>query len=798
MPPPPGSSGKRRDQGDPPAVQPYSKTVAKEVRRSRGEIACAECRRLKVRCNRQIPCSTCISRGCVALCPNGVLPPGDNSRFVSAAKDHLRKKIGNLQERMCALEDALAIAQANEGNEPHPLLKRPFKFDDEREPPADTDEGEEEEGESQTMPAEALADSFGTLHIDQREKTLRFYGPAGGVESLLDVCANFSAFIEVSDSWSPKDEQSSSLSFDPDENNVDLRVLGLPAELNAFYYAFPLVPTGIPTAPIRTIIESYLPPWDRAVQLCRILLEHMSWMFQIVTFQQFTQDLMPTVYTADGPDSTPGPSTCGSHDLALFFGVLTIGALIDLSLPPYNSQAQLYYVLCRCALALESPMARASLSTVKAYHFISLYNGMSGRESNMSNTYTILNFSSRIAMKIGLHIDPDHWKLSPKEAYARRTYFWNLLQGDIWQSMGTGRPPALANAYGHCRIPTVLEEQQYQRGEYSALGFGVWGFQASEQLLIPVMKLVMSVKSPSYGDVLELDKKIRLYGLFDTTDTMNSPGVAASMGCWVRSHYMEVILLALHRAFFAQAIAMNSQNPLDTPYGKSFITAYNCAWRVIETTSYAFKRHHQLMSRVWMIWSFNFVSAVIIGAVASRYKNLPIEPPPLPALHQACILFEGASKTNSRAAKALPVLLKLRERAGRLHGPAAKAENAPGGEELAILTGQPRLTVASSAHPDPTISGPAPTYPPAQPSIRGGWDYSVPSTGSRYTQPGTSHHRSAIPESPATGQHFNQYAAAIPQEAWGPPQGQSYPYQSQAVDFNLGDAWTTFMRSVGV
>lgn len=136
------------------------------------------------------------------------------------------------------------------------------------------------------------------------------------------------------------------------------------------------------------------------MQLCRVMLEHLSWMFQIVTFQQFTQDLMPIVYTTDKPDSTPGPSICGPHDLALFFGVLTIGALVDSSLPPYNSQAQLYYVLCRCSIALESSLAKASLSTVKAFHFISLYNGMSGKESNMSNTYTVLNYASRLAIKV--------------------------------------------------------------------------------------------------------------------------------------------------------------------------------------------------------------------------------------------------------------------------------------------------------------------------------------------------------------------------------------------------------------
>lgn len=37
----------------------------------RGEIACAECRRLKIKCDKNVPCATCVKRGCGALCPNG-------------------------------------------------------------------------------------------------------------------------------------------------------------------------------------------------------------------------------------------------------------------------------------------------------------------------------------------------------------------------------------------------------------------------------------------------------------------------------------------------------------------------------------------------------------------------------------------------------------------------------------------------------------------------------------------------------------------------------------------------------
>lgn len=59
-------------------------------------------------------------------------------------------------------------------------------------------------------------------------------------------------------------------------------------------------------------------------------------------------------------------------------------------------------------------------------------------------------------------------------------------------------------------------------------------------------------------------------------------------------------------------MAMNPENPLDSPYGHSFVTAYKCAWRIVEMTNYQFKRHHQILSRVWMVWSIAFNSAVSI------------------------------------------------------------------------------------------------------------------------------------------------------------------------------------------
>ncbi|KAI0038820.1 hypothetical protein FA95DRAFT_1567539 [Auriscalpium vulgare] len=47
-----------------------SKTAEPPKRRPRVPVSCAECRRLKIRCDRQAPCETCTKKGCAAICSN--------------------------------------------------------------------------------------------------------------------------------------------------------------------------------------------------------------------------------------------------------------------------------------------------------------------------------------------------------------------------------------------------------------------------------------------------------------------------------------------------------------------------------------------------------------------------------------------------------------------------------------------------------------------------------------------------------------------------------------------------------
>lgn len=137
----------------------------------------------------------------------------------------------------------------------------------------------------------------------------------------------------------------------------------LPHEINRFYQSFPFIPvyTPISPGPVQVMIESFLPPLERGQALCETFLEHLSWMFHIVSRHQLLRQL-PAIYKQ--VDIPYGP-----HDLALMLIVFGIGALVDCNLPPYSLEAQHYYRLARAALALQPVLEKSSVVTIKVRRY---------------------------------------------------------------------------------------------------------------------------------------------------------------------------------------------------------------------------------------------------------------------------------------------------------------------------------------------------------------------------------------------------------------------------------------------
>ena len=131
-------------------------------------------------------------------------------------------------------------------------------------------------------------------------------------------------------------------------------------------------------------------------------MENLSWMFQIVSLNYLTKELLPSIYIYPTTRRSRN-DFYGVHDLALLYIVLAVGALVYLNLQPYNIEAKRYYVMGRAAAGMLSIMEANSLSTVRFLHLLSIYNGMSGKESKLSNTYALLNLASVMAQRVRSH-----------------------------------------------------------------------------------------------------------------------------------------------------------------------------------------------------------------------------------------------------------------------------------------------------------------------------------------------------------------------------------------------------------
>ncbi|CAE6405038.1 unnamed protein product [Rhizoctonia solani] len=107
-----------------PMSHSIADTNIPQRRRGVGPLSCRECRRLKLKCNRQFPCTSCERRGCASVCPNGVVEAGRGSRrHILATTSQLQETVRCLGTRISELEEALEESHAKYSSIPHPLLQ---------------------------------------------------------------------------------------------------------------------------------------------------------------------------------------------------------------------------------------------------------------------------------------------------------------------------------------------------------------------------------------------------------------------------------------------------------------------------------------------------------------------------------------------------------------------------------------------------------------------------------------------------------------------------------------------------
>ncbi|TBU24177.1 hypothetical protein BD311DRAFT_672335 [Dichomitus squalens] len=696
----------RRDTEDIKYDSSHAREI--ELKRSRGEISCAECRRLKIRCDKTIPCQSCQRRGCAALCPNGPLATGQGTRFVLAATEHLHRRIAKMSERIHQLEDALAILQAKSSNEPHPLLSdglsknKNIDSDDDMLAP-----------EQPTAASGDVVSAFGMLSMSDHGVS-RFFGPTGGTEV---SCLQSDSDVPSSPSNGSRSPESLRGSKTPP----------LPGEITRFSNAFPFTPMG-PPHHVYELIEGHLPPYPRACELLESYVSHAAWLFRSVPRTQLFDEMLPRYYRQAADDDAPLPrmEQSNPHDLALLLLCFAIGALMDLKQQPYNSEAEHYCQLAQAAMCLHPVLANPTLVTIQALHLQSIYVAMVGNEpggqdNQMEFSWALVTLAGQLSHTVGVRDrDSARFGFSPEIVERRRVTFWDLFVADAWQqSLMTGRPPVIQREYIDCKFPTpTATPDDEDLGEE----LETWGFRFALNCVAEVASKTLTAEAPSYDTIMELDRKVREFPIppdaaamledLDTPPDSEPPPLQDSMIRFVLSHSREVILLFLHRSFFAQAIIDCPRNPLRSAYAHSFLAAYRSSSTVLKVVRDQFKLYPSMCARFWVIWTFAFSAAVVFATVVTRGPRSAMAPQALAQLDQAYELFTQASKHSRRAAKALPILLRLREKA---HCSFAAALNDPmydgalwtvktekDEDELDIFAGRTAVVASKRPSPSPT------------------------------------------------------------------------------------------------
>ncbi|TFK46537.1 hypothetical protein OE88DRAFT_1638264 [Heliocybe sulcata] len=634
-----------------------------EVKRARGEISCAECRRLKMKCDKQIPCGTCTRRGCANICPQGVLSGGQGSRLILADTQALHRKITQMSERIRHLEDALSIMQADISQERHPLLRKELLHI--KHWPEVEQEGASKPDPGQDTAVQEVVSAFGTLTVGE-DGEAKYFGQSAGSE--LEEPGEIPVSLEITSY------------FDQNGPNTPL------ARNDPFAFES---------------IEAILPSLPRAWALLEAYYAHAAYNFRPVQRDDLVNDIMSPIYRAVKESSEPGRVARDvPHKVGLLLLVFAMGALVDLTNQPYNEEAHKYYLMARSAMTARSITDSPVLETVQALSLVAVYHSTSGRKMTAETSWEFLGISLKLAQSVSRYRDCAGWNLDAKTVRRRRYVFWELYTADVLLSLHLGRPPAISLAYVDCEFPLDEEQSLTENGEVVP-GFWAWKYSMARDLLGPISECLATTKTPSYEKILDFDRRVRQKGLpknynfFVGPDSEEYHDPSVCIRTWLVVQYRLIPMLYIHRPYFAQQALMdNSGNPLCSPYAPSFLAAYRSASVMIKRDLHYFERCPDLFLRYSGFWFHGFAAAVVMGLVVVRMPKSTMSLNALAELNATVDLFEKGAQVNIRARRSITFLRKLKSKAQQAYFTSrngASSSSTDGAEELALFGGQTKL-----------------------------------------------------------------------------------------------------------
>ncbi|KAJ7093817.1 hypothetical protein B0H15DRAFT_142470 [Mycena belliarum] len=632
-----------------PAFSNLTHQEKADLNRIAGKAPCAECKRLKLKCDKKIPCASCVRRGCDGTCPTGTyLPTGRGKRTVPTEAARLRRTVAGMEARIKELETAVTGSwNYHLDHCPHLGISTP-----------------------KASAVDQLVEKVGALSVTDSGDS-QYFGPTAGTEALLS--------IEPSD---PVLEQSPS----------------------AFVAATAAFSLGLDGAMqwkddhALTQLLVRLPSKPRAWQLCEVYFENGCWSGTPIMRAEFVE-LLSRVYSSLG---APDPGACSLHEMAVLYGVFALGALVDLTLAPYNAESEYYFDLCRAALSVHSIFDSPSSATIQALVLVSIFHSDGGPRFSMNGAWSVICLASNLCRNMGLHTGRPLPGSTPQEIQRHRALFWETYSIETIQSLAVGRPAGSSLANISCPFPT--DEQQICDTGSIRGGYYRRRWQYMKEIAAPVMEMYLRVHPPAYGVIVDLDQRIRKFMHATACTDLPTPDALDSPSVYFQRNMMHQrctnMLLYIHIGAFIEAVSENPVDPYYTSKATSFLSAHRYASEVLRAAIQNSTRHAELFTRWWPFWRPLLHAAIVLGVVAAKCPSFRLAPQALLEHFVAVDLFERGAAMSSRARSALTVLRTLREKAITAYSqhagdPEGSSRESASDAVLAVFAGHTRVVATN-------------------------------------------------------------------------------------------------------
>lgn len=145
-----------------------------------------------------------------------------------------------------------------------------------------------------------------------------------------------------------------------------------------------------------------LPEYPRATTLCETYLENSAWVFRPITREELIDETLAPVYAfAQGrKKEVSDTGEISPHTLAVLYMVFAHGALTDLTLPPYNIEAENCFHLGRLALSLHPVYDLPTTQTLQALCLMAFYYANHGRHPTLDSAWSILALANKLAQSV--------------------------------------------------------------------------------------------------------------------------------------------------------------------------------------------------------------------------------------------------------------------------------------------------------------------------------------------------------------------------------------------------------------